>query len=547
MKKSYVTLLTYNQVVGTNRIDVIGKSKKRVVPTDLVTLLCGHNMYYTKTIKDKDQVFVVNEKTISFLGNRYTYSGIRPVVPFSKIEKKINNKKANEDSILEVEYGTYPQNIVDDELYKELRTKYDNNELCWCGTYKLFIDGDYYLNCYRYNNSVYAAFLLENLENFDNDSFSILSNGLRPEEWKLYFLKIEPIKWLVDTKTGLAISKNILNYGSYDIFMNSLKEFQNDIEKFGYDKVLTTKNGSNNNENKKTDDVSNIIDEISHYLNYYHGSIDIDKRVNEIINEYNNKINKSFYKNNTILTLDNLNKDELYLNLLTDLNDILNGLKLNYENNKVYHDILELLNKIINNDSPESELETLVYSIKNVILPYLNDDVINKIFNDILLNIKKYVEDEIEKIENLDTKINGKYKSMLDFELDLRTDLQLFLLSIYKDIIDKDIIDNIIKNANDISNNNYDESKKSIINVYLNTINQLIKDIKNRGNKFEIEKAQKILNNIEISDLNTSISSLANIIKELYKIIFDIDERDNELKNINKYIIDTRKIRIKTQ
>ena len=63
----------------------------------------------------------------------------------------------------------------------------------------------------------------------------------------------------------------------------------------------------------------------------------------------------------------------------------------------------------------------------------------------------------LENMANLNSKINGKYKSIIDFELSIRIKLQVFLMDIYKNIIDRDISNEIIKNYKDIASNNYKE------------------------------------------------------------------------------------------
>ena len=153
----------------------------------------------------------------------------------------------------------------------------------------------------------------------------------------------------------------------------------------------------------------------------------------------------------------------------------------------------------------------------------------------------------LENMANLNSKINGKYKSIIDFELSIRIKLQVFLMDIYKNIIDRDISNEIIKNYKDIASNNYKESSYSIVKVYLNTLNELSEYIKKNGNQDEINELNTILSHINTeNDLNTTINNLIKVLKVLYMIKFKIDERLNNAKLIEEYTISIPKVKTRS-
>ena len=565
-----MTLLPKEFAFGKNQLEIFKKTVLGASITDYA-LLCGGK--YDWMVKSKidviDKIFdrvnlsvdVVNARGEWETRNRYNTRnvGIRPIVYYKDIESEIIKKHINATGILEIEYGMYPTYVVSDELAKKLDKLYHEEKLTYSTQYTTTVDSpDGIFQERKWNNS-----FLFNGEKYvhcqadvDEDINIILSDGSLIINEKFYWVRVEPIEWLVDTKTGIAISKYIISSGEEPRFIDYLlkKYLQNEIRMFDYNqkynKIIEQKK-IDIISNQKTNEISKIIDEITKYQKYYHGKIDIDTKVNSLITKYNNKIN-NVLTNKSILTLENNDKESLYLKLISDLNEILDGLKLNYENNKVYHDILELLDNcllIIENkdNEPKTELEKDLKTITNIIIPYLNDDCHLSRLKEIFISEKINITMSLENMANLSSKISGEYKNVSDFELMIRVKLQTFLISIYKNIIDRDIFNEIIKNYKDIASNNYKESNYSIVKVYLNTLNELSKYIKKNGNKHDINELNTILNNINTeNDLNTTINNLIKVLKSLYMIKFKIDERLNKAKLIEEYTISIPKVKTRS-
>ncbi len=565
-----MTLLPKEFAFGKNKLEIFKKTVLGASITDYA-LLCGGK--YDWMVKSKidviDKIFdrvnlsvdVVNVRGEWETRDRYCARnvGIRPIVYYKDIESEIIKKHINAAGILEIEYGMYPTYVVRDELAKKLDKLYHEEKLTHSTQYTTTVDSpDSIFQERKWNNS-----FLFNGEKYvhcqadvDEDINIILSDGSLIINEKFYWVRVEPIEWLVDTKTGIAISKYIIASGEEPRFIDYLLKYylQNEIRMFDYNqkynKIIEQKK-IDITSNQKTNEILKIIDEITKYQKYYHGKIDIDTKVNSLITEYNNKIN-NVLTNKSILTLENNDKESLYLKLISNLNEILDGLKLNYENNKVYHNILELLDNCLliieNKDKePKTELEKDLKTITNIIIPYLNDNYSLSKLKEIFSLEKTNITMSLENMANLNSKINGKYKSIIDFELSIRIKLQVFLMDIYKNIIDRDISNEIIKNYKDIASNNYKESSYSIVKVYLNTLNELSEYIKKNGNQDEINELNTILSHINTeNDLNTTINNLIKVLKVLYMIKFKIDERLNNAKLIEEYTISIPKVKTRS-
>ena len=547
MKKNKIGVLDISQINGRHTLEIF-KNSSAAKQTDLATLLGGNNSYNVTRDKRVYPDCVVNDDGRIYEYNCYNLIGIRPTIPFSKIVNQVFNRHINEDGILEVEYGYYPQNIINSDILDKFPfANYDNGNLSE-NRYTVSWFEDFYEH--KNKNIRYIIFR----DSKEKKYHEKLSDGSKVEPGKTYFIKIEPIKWLVDMKSGLAVSKYILIYDKYFNFDEALLDFSYQIMQIKPKeyRIFSKEVETSPITNKKTDEVSKIIAEINKYAKYYHGKIDIDVKVTKLITEYNNKVNNLLSNNNNILTLDNNDKDSLYLKLLANLNEILDGLKLNYENNKVYHNILELLDNCLliieNKDKePKTELEKDLKTITNIIIPYLNDNYSLSKLKEIFISEKINITMSLENMANLSSKISGKYKSIIDFELSIRIKLQVFLMDIYKNIIDRDISNEIIKNYKDIASNNYKESSYSIVKVYLNTLNELSEYIKKNGNQDEINELNTILSHINTeNDLNTTINDLIKVLKSLYMIKFKIDERLNNAKLIEEYTISIPKVKTRS-
>ena len=138
------TFLTDEQIFGNNQLDIISRYGTKCAITDFSILLGGYvsSDYYTSegnTRKDRtgwwwtkssdgdNDARVVDRNS----NRRWThvdlrYGGARPALPYSSIQSISSNGVRGANGIKEIEYGEYPQTIVDENYSRELERAYNN-------------------------------------------------------------------------------------------------------------------------------------------------------------------------------------------------------------------------------------------------------------------------------------------------------------------------------------------------------------------------------------------------------------------------------------
>ena len=218
------TFLKENQAAGVNKLEVFNKKTSKASISDFAILLggsvSGNNFtsenklsnrtgkYWIVSIEINNQVRVIQENGFSDLNSSLDTSiGVRPV--FKCDSKKTIIGVPSNDSVVEVSYGEYPQTIVDEQTAIRLEDIYKSKSLGEVYT-SLFETGRKYtisdnqsLNEFEYNGMYYVRVIAKNN--------NILSNGQKAIKNKPYWIKVEPITWLIDS--DLAISNKILIAG----------------------------------------------------------------------------------------------------------------------------------------------------------------------------------------------------------------------------------------------------------------------------------------------------------------------------------------------
>ena len=236
--------LDEDYVFGNDKLDMFKKNPELIsAPITDYSLLLGGSCFGRK-------VYISEEKEEKYLGEWWTSSigrnlisvktvssyGIlnasvcqqrnisaRPAISYSKIKNFVTSQKKRSDGILEIEFGEYPQYVIDDKnLEGELERLWNkgNNlpELKFTGKAYSF-DGtdlgettigfnlEQYLEV-SYKGNKYLRFTVGN-----NGNISKLSNGKTYYKDDVCWIKVEPIKWLVDEKENIVLSKNLLCAG----------------------------------------------------------------------------------------------------------------------------------------------------------------------------------------------------------------------------------------------------------------------------------------------------------------------------------------------
>ncbi len=233
---SEFTFLTDEQIFGNNPLDIISRYGTKCSITDFSILLGGYvsSNYYTSegnTRKDRtgwwwtkssdgdnDARVVSTDGDSRWNGVTSRYGGARPALPYSSIQSISSNGVRCANGIKEIEYGEYPQTIVDENYSRELERAYNNRSLRTTGkNYTTDSVGHQDTDTpfrarthteYEYNGRKYIRFVGDS-----NCKGEVLSDGRTIESGKPYWVAVEPITWLVDEKADIALSKKIIFSG----------------------------------------------------------------------------------------------------------------------------------------------------------------------------------------------------------------------------------------------------------------------------------------------------------------------------------------------
>lgn len=234
-----LTLIDDEQVVGKNKLDIFKKYGSGSMISDFAICLGGivendchikdeNNIknyvgqYFSKT-PCNTSIYVIYPydlvmKQLPYVRN---YGG-RPVSSISYILPFIDKIKSYRtyDDILQIEFGYYPQSAVSLSLQNELESNLKNGNLIKTGnTYSTDSnDATDYENDfeekknieYEYKGNRYVR--VETNLYYKNKSF-VLSNGETYKNRDAVWIKVEPIKWLIDEKTGIMVTEKILFSG----------------------------------------------------------------------------------------------------------------------------------------------------------------------------------------------------------------------------------------------------------------------------------------------------------------------------------------------
>jgi len=626
-----LTFLSADQVFGDNQLEIFKKEGTEAALTDFSILLGGSTdnptkiktnkegeilgNWWTKTrfhssrkfdnnrklnieIEDGDPRYINKYITIvSREGKKDKVHfmedencGGRPAIKYSQIKDLATNVIKNSNNVIEVEYGEYPQTIASEEVASELELLYKTKLLLKTGKkytsdnwrysghlsrYDCF-PTDYYRE-YKYAGKKYIR-LVYKKDYYDNEH--ILSNGKKIQhKQKTYWIEVKPIKWLVDKKSDIAITKKIIFAGEYfdSTYNNSyanetyfeetaVKKFMNkDFAKniiSSYPPLnsnINNKNKNNNNNNNKTiatntnkptdfeDKITNILEDIKKYTDNIQDKEAIKNKINNLLENYNNKLDN--IKNNQGLSVEST--ETIKNDLIVKLNIILDNLKNYYENNKNYYQIINDIDKIIDMFNKENEQSikeenennnlTKDFNVLiNYCIPFLNEEdrkQINEKLLKILNNEKNKLIKYLKSIENFDDNILLKQEEKIDysnyeeFELSLRTKIHPILTELNTKVNKRDIELEMKQGLNEITDNIYETSKNEMLALYLNEINKIKEEIDNSliGIKDNKEKYVSKLKEILSKDIDYT-KDVTELLKDINNIIISLHKINSKIK-----------------
>lgn len=553
-----------------HRIEIIKKTDGQCTITDFAILLGGYAdkdgyitedsgrkikkcKWWTKTngSKTKSEIYIIDE--FGDISRDYENSrniGARPAISYSLISSKVSNIATNDDQILEVEYGEYPQMVVSEDLSKTLEAAYSKGIVKQTG--KSYTTNSVQITNnsrnkfkerkhteYEYKGKKYIRFVGDS-----NCSGKTLSDGRIVQVGVPYWIEVSPIKWLVDKTEDIALSKYALFSGMLFSAVEYNGEFKDSSIKKFMDKYFSIdiipSVLKKQTKLTKGEEITELILEIEKYLLPNAEKELILKEIQILINKYNEElenIRDEYVDDNVCIEVKSPNS--LYQNICIELNLILDKVKNNFDKTKHYYDILDILDKIISILKENKEIDS--------------DNDIIKTFNTInfqiipLISVKNTLKDDIlntmleekRKIEQiLKDKEYTQCINIKEWEISFRKKLQQILLNILRVIDRQDMITVINQYISDNLPEINEKYSDKLVALYLREIINLSEIIKNKTNDPKYLKMLDQLLSIEIDDSKTLgeiITYLSQKIANLYRLNIEIDEEQKKNELIDDY------------
>lgn len=249
MNSQDLTLLSEGQIWGNDsesQLEVIRKYGTKAAVTDLCILtgsyLCEDTDYnidedksltgrtswfWTRSDDGNNDVRTAEEDGIRHIKCRYKRHGaVRPALQSSVIFSQISpNRVRGYNETEEVEYGEYPQNAADSRMQSILEAEYilkaeynrGMNKTGRSYTFDSVKYDDYNTGFkpvtyeeYEYQGKEYIRIKANSV--FVGKRF-LLSNGVKYRNGDYVWVEVSPVKWLIDDRTGILISKKGLVSG----------------------------------------------------------------------------------------------------------------------------------------------------------------------------------------------------------------------------------------------------------------------------------------------------------------------------------------------
>ena len=230
------TLLSDEQTFGSQQIDVIKKMGGKCAISDFAILLGAYvssdyhvdgdnsmrgriGWWYLSSSDGDGYVRGVNEesnRTWVFAGKRS--GAVRPALPFSNISDISLNGVKVRHGFLEVEYGEYPQYAVDTNLGRILDDSFQAGVLRRTGKTYTTDSRRWDANSERFSPVQHEEFEYNGkryvrVKSNDTDENFKLSNGVTVHPGMYVWLEVSPIKWIVDDRAKMLVSKTLLASG----------------------------------------------------------------------------------------------------------------------------------------------------------------------------------------------------------------------------------------------------------------------------------------------------------------------------------------------
>ncbi len=261
--KKHFTQLTLDQVQGPNKLDVFNRFGTEAAPTEFAEIRGAESyplkgMHFAEARKEIDPNLLNKKFCDYWLDTKgrgdsfcFTYgkltveeefvseftNGVRIVVPYEEIKNDIIGTRTvdyGKGPVTIVTFGEYPQEVLPRDFYKN----YEAGEVkpigqsigVWGIKCERFYDGNE-VKFEKTESPVYEY----NGQKVMPVSRAIFDNGECRNSW----IRISPVEWILDEKTGLCISKDCLLGGlpmsRIGIYLNksTIQKFLDNV--FAYD------------------------------------------------------------------------------------------------------------------------------------------------------------------------------------------------------------------------------------------------------------------------------------------------------------------------
>ena len=193
-------------------------------PVKCQSKLLFNGFWWLRDMLSKDKMVLCIDPNGDLDSCKYTSDvGARPVIDYSVIASHCDFAENLDLGLCEVECGEYPRNIVDDSMARKLDFEKFLGRLKKSGkSYTLFVKtgnkpttfAPKKYEEYEYQGKKFINMISENSLRIKKDY------GRAIEFNKPYWVKVEPITWIVDEKNNVAITKDIV-FGGVPFNMDS--------------------------------------------------------------------------------------------------------------------------------------------------------------------------------------------------------------------------------------------------------------------------------------------------------------------------------------
>lgn len=250
------TFLKKDQIWGYGALEVMKKYGSKVAPTDLTVILSGYMTYKDNRTSEGDLACTSwsassyernNVLCVSSYGEETWYDqrgrvvSARPALAPREASKISPSEARVLSGIRIAEYGQYPQTVADERTSARLERLHSSRSLRSTGKKYTFdaiglSDYDTPFKAKSYPEYEMDGKRYIRVPGLHADEYSELSTGEEVEKGKPYWLRVQPIEWLVD-KSGWMITKKCLFAG---IQFDTKKDYDGDFSKTSLKHYLDT-------------------------------------------------------------------------------------------------------------------------------------------------------------------------------------------------------------------------------------------------------------------------------------------------------------------